>query len=428
MSLKRKMLGNGVASAGSIAWTALIQLLSVPVLTAVWGLDRYGQWLMLSTIPTYFALSDLGFATAATSDMTMANARGERDAVRATFQSVWLLLVLISGTALLLLSPLSWWGLVWSQPPLSWWPAESLALFWMIAYSAAALCSRVVLAGLRSTGHYAIGTILYDALQFLEGLAILVIAYRGGSFADCAFAYLLVRLGNMFACYALLRHQVPWLALGVKAARRAELKRLLGPALGAMAIPGALAINIQGMILVAGTLVSPAAAAVLGPVRTISRIAIQVVGIVSRATMPEFSAAVARGDKAVMGKLVRLNLLSVLGLLIPGTILFIVFGRALIHAWSGGRVSPEAGLVVLMAAATAVQGLWLSASNLLMAVNQHAGFSRMLMISAAFSIALAIPLGHLWGLDGIAASILAGECIALSGIVFVIHARRSGVA
>ena len=67
MSMRRKLIINSVASAGSVFWVALLQIVSVPVLVRAWGVGGYGVWLMITTAPAYFALSDLGFAAAATS-------------------------------------------------------------------------------------------------------------------------------------------------------------------------------------------------------------------------------------------------------------------------------------------------------------------------------------------------------------------------
>ena len=55
-----------------------LQLALVPVLATHWGMKLYGTWLMLFTIPSYLALGDFGFATAAGVDMTMKVARGDK--------------------------------------------------------------------------------------------------------------------------------------------------------------------------------------------------------------------------------------------------------------------------------------------------------------------------------------------------------------
>src|SRR5262245_24251439 len=88
----RRILNGAAANAGGFLWVTLYQLASVPVLTALWGVQDYGIWLMLTALPSYFALSDLGFVSAAQSEMAMRFARGERNETLAIYQSVWVLI------------------------------------------------------------------------------------------------------------------------------------------------------------------------------------------------------------------------------------------------------------------------------------------------------------------------------------------------
>lgn len=416
MSLKRRLLGNGVASAGSIAWSALIQLISVPVLSFVWGVERYGEWLMLVTIPAYFALSDMGFTAAATSDMTMAHAKGLKEQVRTTFQSIWALVVLCSLGLIALSLPLLFPHAIMSSY-LSWWPHEGTALFLMMVYSGGALCSRVVLAGFRSTGNYALGTIIYDAIQFVEGGAVLLAAHLGYGFAVCAVAYMAVRYLNLLVCYLVLRRVTPWMRLGFEDARRTEVLRLLKPALSALAIPTALALNLQGMILIAGAVIGPVAAAMLGPVRTASRITIQLIGIINRATMPEFSSAVATGDKASLNRLLSINLRSVFFVLLPGAFLFGWLGDSLVAYWSAGKIRPDAVFVGLIAVSMFVHGLWFFASNLLVSINRHGRFGKLLLPVSVVAVGVTLPLSMHFGLLGLALGIVFSETLAVALLV-----------
>ena len=69
--------------AGTLAGTygqlvqLVVQLLSLPVFTAHWGLAGYGSWLILFTLPSTLAIADLGLTSAGGNSMTAAAARGE---------------------------------------------------------------------------------------------------------------------------------------------------------------------------------------------------------------------------------------------------------------------------------------------------------------------------------------------------------------
>lgn len=95
--------------------TIAAQLLSGPVLISSWGLHMYGVWLLLTAIPAYLSLSDLGFTFIAKNDMSIRYARGDQAGALETYQTT-LVLILISTlllsvitTALITLFPASRW-------------------------------------------------------------------------------------------------------------------------------------------------------------------------------------------------------------------------------------------------------------------------------------------------------------------------------
>src|ERR1700719_3609809 len=93
--VRRSIRGIGATALGPVV-TSLIQLGSVPLLLHAWGAAKYGDWLLLSAIPSYLTLSDLGFGDSSGSDMSMRVAAGDRQGAIETFQSSWVFLSLVS--------------------------------------------------------------------------------------------------------------------------------------------------------------------------------------------------------------------------------------------------------------------------------------------------------------------------------------------
>ena len=48
-----------------------IQIGSVPLFLHFWGTGLYGEWLVLAAFPAYLVISDLGFTTATSNEVTM---------------------------------------------------------------------------------------------------------------------------------------------------------------------------------------------------------------------------------------------------------------------------------------------------------------------------------------------------------------------
>src|SRR6476620_5229559 len=101
-SLRRRLIAGFGAGTFSRLMTTLIQIVGVPIFLLHWGTALYGEWLLLNTIPAYFALSDIGFGSVAGNEMTMLVAVGKKEEALSVFQSVWVLTTTMSSAVGLL--------------------------------------------------------------------------------------------------------------------------------------------------------------------------------------------------------------------------------------------------------------------------------------------------------------------------------------
>lgn len=423
MSDLRRILSGTFANFLNFFYFVIVTGASVPLLTHAWGLSTYGIWLMLTTVPTYLALSDLGFASAATNDIALHFAVGERQRALTVFQTVWVLTLLVSGAALILAGGATALAASISWPHQADGRAYGPIIMTLVLYSVTCMLSRVLLAGFRGTGRYTQGTLIYDALQFGEGLAVLSAATFGGGFLMCVSLQLVLRIVSLASLWILLSRRMPWLKVGVAEASWKELKRLLKPALGAFAIPSALALNLQGVAIVVGLVLMPSATAVLVSVRTASRVAIQLISSINRATAPELSRSFAQGDEAGHSRIMLINVLSVTCLLFPAGVAFALLGGPFVHLWSGGKMSPDPMFVALMAAAMVLNGCWYFGVNLLLATNSHTPMSMALLTTAGGAVLLSAPAARFLGLPG--AALVLALCEGVNVLWFARCASRS---
>jgi O-antigen/teichoic acid export membrane protein len=71
MSVKQRIAHALAASAFGQSVTIGSQLLLTPLFFRHWGPGLYGEWLILSSVPAYLTMSDLGIGSAAGNEMTM---------------------------------------------------------------------------------------------------------------------------------------------------------------------------------------------------------------------------------------------------------------------------------------------------------------------------------------------------------------------
>ncbi len=407
-NMKKEMLANNTASAGSIFWRILVQLLIPPALIVWWGAERYGEWLYITSLPTLLSVADLGFSDAAASLMTMEIAKGNRSEASRIFQSisamtlVMCVLLIVAGLPLLFIDRL--------KIGMAQFDEEALATaFIFVCYSSLLVLSKLFLSCLRAGRRYAESTLIYDALQFLEGVGLLGAAYLGKSFVFCGFVYLTLRIVNVAALVAMILRTMRWLPWGVSLFDMRAIRELLPPALAGMAMPVALALNFQGMIWIAASAIGPAAAAVFSTVRTASRVIIQMIGIFSRAAMPIYSASVAVNNERSRDIIERIDRLLTYFLLIPGCVAFGLFGRQLVSIWTRGHIDPSAVFVWLIAMSALFHGLWVFKTNLLISINKHVKFGVAVVLLTSVFTLLGLPSAMFFGVNGLAADLVVLE-------------------
>lgn len=388
-----------------------IQLISVPVFLHYWGIELYGEWLILSAIPAYLSLSDIGFASVAGNDMTMRMAKGDQHGALEVYQSIW---ILISATSMMVgcIAGL----LVWSVPltqfislPHVQADQASLALFALLVYVLIGLQGGVLTAGFRCNGRYAYGTILNNTVRLMEWvLAVIVLAF-GGGVGNVALAFLIGRIFGTIALWLALRRQSPWLVLGYREGNLTIIRKLFKPALAFMAFPLGLALNIQGMVLIIGIFIGPAAVTIFTAYRTLTRLLVQIITLLNQAVWPEISSAYGAGAIDVVRKLHQKGSAVTFWIGLSGVIFIGIGGDFIVGIWTRHALESNHVLLGLLLSAGFVNILWQTSWVVLMATNRHQEISVVFIASATAALIFSIIFFSWFGINGAALSLIIAE-------------------
>lgn len=402
--IHRVIHGMGANSFG-MAVTIVIQLVSLPLYLLYWDTATYGTWLMLSAIPAYLSMADVGMISAAGNKMTMALGKGDVLQANRVFHSAQMFMGVVCGALALLVVPIVLWA------PLPWLASMDIR----VALAALSISVLVSLVGglsdavFKSTQRYATGTMLGTFVRLGEWLGAMIGLATIGSFPAVAMCGLAVRLAGTLALIVLAQRGDHGLTWGTHLADRAEIHTTVKPALAFMAFPLANALSFQGMTLLVGALFGPIAVAVFNTYRTISRVAVQVTAIFSHALWPEFSRLFGQGAVAGINSLFRRSsLLSAAQALLLSLILYFL-SPWLLQVWTRGAIEFDPSLMQLMLLYAAVAGIWHVPRVLLMATNQHIGLSQWSIVAAVLSVGLSWLLGSQFQLNGIGAAMLVSE-------------------
>lgn len=410
----RILRGFGASGFHQIVNIAL-QLGLVPIFASRWGVSLYGVWLMIFTIPSFLALTDLGFANASTIEMTMRIARGDLHGATKLFQSGWVTTLCVP-TSLCLVAVSAVWIIPASSLPspqlISSFDFRS-TLSLMIAYGWLCLQGSTFMGVLRANSDFALSSFLSAMVYLSEGILAALAALSGGKTALVASTYVLGRLLGVCGLAYVSRRRATWLRIGFSEARLADVERLFRPAMASMTIPMSTAGVLQGTALAVGVAAGPSAVAAFTAVRTLTRAGVQMASLLTQPVAPEFSAAYARNERSKLARLYLYNLCASMVVLVPAVLVLCAFGPTIVLFWTHGAIQVEWNVVCVMTAAMLCNGIWTSTSSLLQAMNSHGLYAYTYATLAVLSVSLSYFISGRLGTIGAGLSVLALDALML---------------
>jgi O-antigen/teichoic acid export membrane protein len=415
----RLLKGLGASALGPIV-TIFVQLVSVPIFLHFWGAVLYGEWLILSAIPSYLALSDIGFGNVASSDMTMSVAAGQREAALETFQSAWILISSLSLAMMILLCAGAWF-VPWS----SWLKLSVIGDYGaaqiMVVFSAYVLLSLqngILDSAFRCDGNYALGTMYLSIVRFSEAVFAVVAVVCGGRPLHVAITTLCARATGTAVLILVLRMRSPWIRFGTKHANYDCIRRLAAPAFAFMAFPIGNAISLQGYTVVIGVVLGPVAVVAFSTMRTLSRVGYQGLTVIGRAIWPELSTAFGSGNIDLARNLHRRACQLGLVVSLACTVALGLIGPHVYGSWTRHAVRFDPLTFLLLLIVIVANSMWYTSSIVPMASNQHEKIAVAYMVGTFLSLCTAYGLMKVISMAGAAMALL---CIDACMLLLVLH-------
>lgn len=417
----RRRFGLGILANGFARLnTTIIQLAGLPLFLAFWGTELYGEWLILTTIPVYLMLSDVGFSAVAQNEMAIQASSGDTDKALKVFHAaflfigaIFIVVSLLIVTALWYLPFENWLNLSRLQHFAAW-----SVLVWFMVKLAASQFTALLVGVFRSAGHYPRAILLNNIVMAGQFLITAAALYLGMAPVGVAALEAAGTILAMVGFWIAAKRLAPWLGFSGMAGAVSEIRRLIRPSFAFFGYSLSFALTLQGSTTMIGVLLGPEAIVVFNTIRTLTRVPQQAVEMICNSVWAEFSLAHGAGDTAMMRRLHRqaigLNVWSVAFI----CLLLVLFGKPVYEVWTRGEVAWHATLFAGMLLVVVVNMFHFASAISLVAVNRHEPLSIAFLVSAIASLAMAVPLIQAFGLTGMAFALIA------DGIVrFIVSAR-----
>ncbi len=400
----RIIAGMGANSFG-MAISIAIQVVSLPLFLHFWNLETYGKWIILSAIPSYLSMADVGMVSAAGNRMTMAMGRNNQFEANQIFQSAQAFMAFICSVIAIIVLPIILFA------PLPWFESldQRVALAAMSLGVLVALFGGLSEAAFKASERYAFGTMFSNYVRLGEWLGCILGLALIGSFAAVALSGLVIKLLGSIVGMILVNKTSHGLRWGLRYAQRTELKSMIKPAISFMAFPLANALSFQGVTILVGAMFGPVSVVLFNSYRTIARVAVQVTAIFSHVLWPEFSRLFGQAaNQAIKALYFRTSLIGALQAVFLSLVLYFI-SPWLLKTWTHDAIHFNSSLMLLMMVYAAIAGVWHIPRVLLMATNQHVNLAFWTLLAALFSVGLSWLFGHVFELSGVAGAMVLSE-------------------
>ncbi|MFM5023037.1 lipopolysaccharide biosynthesis protein [Aeromonas rivipollensis] len=412
-NIKNRLIKGIGANAYGQAITVLTQLVSVPLFIQHWGISIYGEWLILSALPAYLSMSDFGLGAVAGNSMVMKIAQNDKAGALVIYRSVssfnagMSLLILLLSTVFLSMPNMAKALGVYQLTSME----IKLVLLLLVLQILVSLQTSILSAAYRSLGRYAEGTALINTSRLIEWIMGMAMLLGGSHVIGVAAGMLAGRLLGYGITYVRLQRLEPEFYFSVNKGSSQVIKELLAPGLAFLAFPLGLALGLQGMTLVIGSVLGAVAVAQFSVLRTLSRVLVQLVNVLNQATWPEISKSYAEEDYSLANKL-HLNSFRY-ALVLGVTTIFIlsILDNRLLSYWLGKNIIIDFNVFNYIMFASFISILGQASWVVLMATNCHKRFALVFLTSSIMSILVAFYSMPYIGLLGAALSVILSESI-----------------
>ena len=354
-----------------------------------WGTEKYGEWLILSTIPAYLALTDVGISSAATNEMCILAARGDWHEVSKLFRAVRVVagltaacLILLMATVLIVLGR----DAIITMTSTSYEIVCSTLLLSMLHIGLMQL-NGTLMGGYRCVGLFAASVAANNISRLGEGLLSLGAVLLGGDMSAVVFSTVVVRSITVIVLWNRLKGRHPVLFASDRSDLRRTLAKIWKPAITYFGFPLSAAINNQGILLLVGAASGHQQLVVFSTVRTLTRTLAQGLELLKSAVWPQVSFAFGRRNYSEVRRLHRMiSEFSLLGTASASLLLFFT-ASPILSIWTAGLISIDKLTLVCFLIQMFTYALWFPSTVVTQATNTHQRSAAILILGSLGSLA-----------------------------------------
>ena len=376
--------------------------LLTPFILARLGPVDYGIWVLVGSLGAYGYLLDLGVAGAVAKYTAEFRARGEWGEVHDLVASA-LRVYLVLGTTVVVLA----FGAAAVAPVVLNIPdADHEATSWAIVLvglsigvSLAFMPAPSILRGLQ---RYDLYNVVVTTGTLLTAAATVVVLAAGGGLVAMVAVNVPVTVVMQFASVAIVRRIAPELDFGWRGGGRRQLRMITRFSGAAFTMNVSANLQTKTDEVVIAAFLPVAAVTPYALARRLSEISLLLTDQFVKVLMPLASELDAARDSARLRVVCVLSLRLTLAVLMPLSLVLVVFAQPILVAWVGDAYAGGAPLVAILAVAALFRGIEWPVAALLQGIARHGRIAVLSIASGLANLGLSIVLVQAMGVVGVA--------------------------
>jgi len=386
----RLLLKNLGANSVSTGITILFQLISVPLFIIYWGVNFYGEWIVLNTMTVYFSMSDIGLNTVTANEFSISYAQCKYGKCNILLNNNYFFIVSVFSVLFL------GFGSVLCTINLSEFFHFKLISEKVAEIGIMILIGQVFLGMLinslntiyRATHNFARGMMIDNVIRFAENLVLLVGVASGISLLFLLLLYIIPKLVGLILKYFDAKKYFLF-NISLSYFNWFEFKRIIIPALSFLSFPIGNSIVLQGFTLLVNFVMGSIAVVLFNTTRTLINFIKTGLSVIGNSTWPEFTLAYGRKDYETMKKMLRISVGVTFYLTIFLALFLAIFGKSIYVIWTGHRIEFDSVLFNIFLLTMVTSSISNATGVVLASTNNHKTLSILFLLSTAASLGLA---------------------------------------
>ena len=382
---------NLIANFFGIGVQLFTQIILIPLYLIFWDIDTYSDWIILTAISSFFAMSDVGLNSVTINQFVIQYVEGNRKECSSLLTNNYLLILIIFILSILGTSLYIYFVDISENLGLHAISRQTATFVFLLLVSHIfiGMASSVLDSIYRAVSLNHKAVYIGNIVRLVEGLIIMSSLIFNISMIIMVIFYLLPRIFSFvfkiidtkkYYNYSFQFKNINWKLL----------KKVLFPSLTFMSFPLGNAMIFQGFSLIVNKYFGAEILVLYNTTRTLTSFLTQMLGAILQAVWPEFSIAFGKRDIKRMRELHQKAFVVATSAALFISIFLLIFGKFIYSLWTHGKVEFNFYLMLAFLIVLIFRNIWSTSSVALMATNNHSKIGLLYLIFSFISINLSI--------------------------------------